>query len=337
MILYDTNPRPPLSEYGITIPIAPDASQKALENLRNDPSVSRRVEKSTATRKDVSVTADDLKRVHGPRYVERLYDARTVEEELMRTYELIDSAGNYHRYRPDNAERPLRELFGYALETVAGSYQCCLEALERSSCFYLGGGMHHAKQDRGDGFCPINDVVIAARKIQAEQPAAGIWIIDLDVHKGDGTAALTAGDESVRTLSIHMAHGWPLDRETYRPDGTLHPSHIPSDIDIPIERGAEEVYAPNLAWGLEQLDAFPHPELAIVLYGADPYEKDELESSAEIRLTLEQMLERDRLVYRFLRERRIPRAYLRSGGYGIHAAEPLTQFLRWYLLEEEEK
>ncbi|MFO8065312.1 MAG: histone deacetylase family protein [Spirochaetota bacterium] len=334
MILYDPDPRPPLSEYGIAIPIAPDASQQALANLGKDPKVSELLEESLAARADIQITASDLKRVHSEAYVQRLYSAATVEKELERTYELLDSEGNYHRYDPTQAKRPLRELFDYALATVAGSYQCCLEALEHSSCFYLGGGMHHAKQDTGDGFCPVNDVVLAARKIQAEQPAAHIWILDLDVHKGDGTAALTAGDESICTLSIHMARGWPLDRDTYRPDGTLHPSHIPSDVDIPIEPGAEDVYLPNLAWGLEQLDGFSRPDLAIVLYGADPYEKDRLPSAAGINLTLDQMFERDRLVYRFLRERSIPRAYLRSGGYGIDAAEPLTQFLRWYLLEE---
>jgi acetoin utilization deacetylase AcuC-like enzyme len=197
--------------------------------------------------------------------------------------------------------------------------------------------MHHAKADTGDGFCLINDVVTAARKAQAEDGVSPIWVIDLDVHKGDGTAALTEGDETIRTLSIHMARGWPLDRRAQLPDGSLHPSHIPSDIDIPITEGEEDAYIPLLSDGLSRLQAFGHPELAIVLYGADPYEKDELPSAGGIKLSLSQMLERDQLVYRFLAARGIPRAYLKSGGYGMAAADPITRFLRWYLLEEEKQ
>jgi acetoin utilization deacetylase AcuC-like enzyme len=253
------------------------------------------------------------------------------------TYELIDSEGRYHRYAPHRAERPLSELAGYALRTVAGSYECCRIALEEGSCFYLGGGMHHAKHDGGDGFCMLNDVVIAARKIQAEHRVQRIWIIDLDVHKGDGTAALTADDDSLITLSIHMAGGWPLDRPKWLPDGSLHPSHVPSTIDIPVEEGGEDAYLPLLEDGLERLESTGTPGLAIVLYGADPYEKDELPSSAGIRLDYRQMGERDELVYRFLEERDIPRAYLKAGGYGISAAEPLTAFMRFYLSQLSER
>lgn len=334
MILYDPNPLPPLSVYGISIPIGPDAARQAIENLRGDPAVRSRLEASLTARHDTSASRTDLERVHDASYVERLYSAE-VERELERTYELVDESGQYHRYDPDRAERPLSELFDYARTTAAGSYECCRTALSHGHCFYLGGGMHHGKAETGDGFCLINDVVVAARKTQAVDGVGRIWIVDLDVHKGDGTAALTEGDNSIRTLSIHMAHGWPLDRRAQLPDGSLHPSHVPSDIDIPVDEGEEDAYVPLLADGLERLKRFGRPELAIVLYGADPYEKDELPSAGGIKLSLSQMLERDQLVYRFLADLEIPRAYLKSGGYGIHAADPLTEFLRWYLLEED--
>jgi acetoin utilization deacetylase AcuC-like enzyme len=333
MITYDAHPRPPMSDYGIAIPIAPDATKKTIENLRADRQVDSLFAAALAPQEEPPITRADLERVHSPAYVERLY-SKEVERELERTYELIDERGNYHRYDPHRAARPLSELFDYALQTVAGSYDCCRRAVQDGSCFYLGGGMHHGKRDTGDGFCVVNDVVLAARKTQAEDLAHRIWIIDLDVHKGDGTAELTVGDNTIRTLSIHMARGWPLDRSQRLPDGSLHPSHIPSDIDIGVDEGEEDAYVPLLEEGLERLDEFERPDLAIVLYGADPYEKDELPSAGGIKLTLPQMLERDQLVYRFLTSRGIPRAYLKSGGYGIHAAEPLTQFLRWYLLEE---
>ncbi len=336
MILYDPDPRPALSAYGIAIPIGPDAARQAIETLRREPRVAPLLEAALTPRGDTEITRADLERVHSEEYVARLYSER-VELEIQRTYELIDSEGKYHRYDPDRAERPLEELFEFALETVRGSYECCRHAIDHSSCFYLGGGMHHGKRETGDGFCLINDVVLAARKIQAEGLGRRIWIIDLDVHKGDGTAELTAGDDSIRTLSVHMARGWPLDRRERLPDDSLHPSHIPSDIDVPIAEGGEDTYVPFLEEALDQLselDAFEAPDLAIVLYGADPYEYDELPSSGGIKLTLSQMADRDELVYRYLADRHIPRAYLKSGGYGIRAADPITRFLRWYLLEE---
>ncbi|NBB90584.1 MAG: histone deacetylase [Spirochaetes bacterium] len=336
MILYTPDPRAALSAYGIAIPIGPNATRQALDNLRREPDVAPLLEAALTPRGDTNITRADLERVHSEEYVGRLYSKR-VTLEIQRTFELIDSEGKYHRYDPDRAERPLDELFEFALQTVAGSYECCRHALEHGSCFYLGGGMHHGKRETGDGFCLVNDVVLAARKIQADDRAQRIWIIDLDVHKGDGTAELTVGDDSIRTLSIHMARGWPLDRRERLPDGSLHPSHIPSDIDVPIAEGDEGTYAPRLEEALEQLaelDASEAPDLAIVLYGADPYEYDELPSSGGIKLTLSQMADRDELVYRFLADRHIPRAYLKAGGYGMRAADPITRFLRWYLLEE---
>lgn len=271
--------------------------------------------------------------VHDPDYVDRLF-GQAAEQEVIKTYELIDRQGHYHRYDPRHGKRPLSEMVEYALITTAGSFMSCQRAVAEGSCFFLGGGMHHAKRETGDGFCLVNDPVIAARASQAEGIASRVWIIDLDVHKGDGTAALTHGDPTIRTLSIHMARGWPMDRPRTLPDGSLHPSHISSDVDIPVDVNEEDAYLPLLADGLEQLGGFGLPDLAIVLYGADPYERDELPSSGGIRLSLAQMMERDQLVYKFLRERRIPRAYLKAGGYGSYAWEPLTQFLTWYLREE---
>jgi acetoin utilization deacetylase AcuC-like enzyme len=189
------------------------------------------------------------------------------------------------------------------------------------------------RNDHGSGFCLINDIVIAARKLQADGSARQIWVIDVDAHKGDGTAALTHGDETITTLSIHMASGWPLDGPPTLDDGRPNPVFIASDIDIPIESGEEKDYVPRLAQGLHQLENMHRPDLAIVVSGADPYEKDELPSTAGLRLSLHQMLERDQLVYRFLRERNIAAAYLMAGGYGDQVWEVYAQFLTWALIE----
>jgi acetoin utilization deacetylase AcuC-like enzyme len=209
-------------------------------------------------------------------------------------------------------------------------------ALKNGFCFYFGGGMHHAQKDYGNGFCLLNDIAIAIRKLQAEKVIKQAWIIDVDAHKGDGTAALTEGDDSVTTLSIHMAKGWPLDQEKYDSGGKLNPSFIPSDIDIPIDAGEEHLYVTRLKEGLRMLDSQPTADLAVVLAGADPYEKDELPSAKLLQLSLEQLQERDLLIYDFLQNKSIPTAYLMAGGYGESAWEVYTQFLEWALLDNLE-
>jgi hypothetical protein len=82
-----------------------------------------------------------------------------------------------------------------------------------------------------------------------------VWIIDVDAHKGDGVAAITEGDDTIITLSAHMAHGWPLDLPETLEDGSPNPVFIPSDIDIPIDRGEEDQYCDRLREGLRARDA----------------------------------------------------------------------------------
>ena len=113
--------------------------------------------------------------------------------------------------------------------------------------------MHHAHYDFAHGVCPINDVVIASRKLLAEKSLNKIWIIDVDAHKGDGTATLTKGNKKIISLSMHMAEGWPLNLPRETKDGSLHPSYIPSDIDIPIAKGEEDKYLSKLENGLNRL------------------------------------------------------------------------------------
>jgi len=155
----------------------------------------------------------------------------------------------------------------------------------------------------------------------------------VDAHKGDGTAALAAGDDSIATLSIHMAAGWPLDQPERDADGQPNPSFIPSTVDIPIAAGEEPAYNRRLREGLARLAETGRPDLALVVCGADPYELDELPSTAELKLSLEQLLERDQLVYSFLKSRGIPGAWVMAGGYGRNSWRAYTQFLEWALLE----
>jgi acetoin utilization deacetylase AcuC-like enzyme len=256
-----------------------------------------------------------------------------LEAEIIRTYELIDADGNTHRYQPALATRPLSELFDRILIRAGGTLQCCRKALESGFCFYFGGGMHHAQKEYGAGFCLVNDLVTALRRLQAETRIRSAWVIDVDAHKGDGTAALAAGDDSITTLSIHMAAGWPLDQPERDAEGRPNPSFTPSTVDIPIAAGEEPVYNLRLREGLARLSETGRPDLALVVCGADPYELDELPSTAGLKLSLEQLLERDQLVYSFLKTRKIPGAWVMAGGYGRNSWRVYTQFLEWALLE----
>lgn len=330
MIIYDPTDRMGFFEFGIQIPILDSKVTRTFETLLQDPKLGRHVKAWHVARVAETLTKEDLQRVHSRRYVDRLYSA-ALEKEIIRTYELIDDQGRYYRYNPDEATLPLPRLFDRILQRVAGTTQCYRTALETGFCFYFGGGMHHAQHDFGNGFCLLNDIVIGLRKLQAENRIQTAWVIDVDAHKGDGTAALTHGDDTIQTLSVHMARGWPLDGAPVDAHGRPNPSFIPSDIDIPIAAGEEPAYNDRLREGLCQLDALSRPDLAVVVSGADPYEKDALPSTRELRLPLPQMLARDQLIYRFLDKHHIPYAGLMSGGYGPDVWEVYAGFLAWAL------
>ncbi len=324
--------RAPIREFGILIPTARNRPEQILSALRANPALGS--ESDWLIGPDGSTIARaDLERVHDPAYVDRLF-GDGLESVLVSVFELIDEHGAYHRYDPTIATRPLSQMFDGTLRALAGSYQCGREALRRGFCFYLGGGSHHGHYAFGHGFCVVNDSVVAIRRLQHDGEIRRAWVIDVDAHKGDGTAALARGDESIITLSVHMAHGWPLDLPELDADGSPHPSHIPSDIDVPVAAGEEASYVPRLTGALEELSRYPRPDIAYVLAGADPYEHDELPSTADLRLTLNQIYERDVEIFDFLRRLSIPQAWLMAGGYGERAWEPYPPFLSHALLRK---
>ena len=331
MILYDPNLTIEMYAFGIQIPVKDSRARNAFEHLRSHPQLGKLIEHWHDDEITEKIFREDLERVHAPEYIRRLF-SDGLEDELVKTYELIDALGNYNRYDPRSASRPLTDMRQWILTKAAGTYQAGRAALENTFCFYFAGGMHHAQYDRGGGFCLINDIVIAIRRLQAEGRIRRAWVIDLDAHKGDGTAALTAGDDSIATLSIHMAHGWPLDQPKFDENGRPNPSFIPSDIDVAIGEHENEDYNDRLKDALQRLHELSTPDLAIVVSGSDPYEADELPSTSGLALTLEQLLERDRMVYAFLMAADIPAAYLMAGGYGENSWRVYAQFLEWVLL-----
>jgi acetoin utilization deacetylase AcuC-like enzyme len=178
----------------------------------------------------------------------------------------------------------------------------------------LAGGTHHAYAHKGSGYCVFNDVAVAARLMQAEwhrqrpgQAAARqlrVVVIDLDVHQGNGTAAIFRDDDSVFTLSLHGARNFPFRKEA-------------SDLDVDLPDGCDDAtYLEALAAALAEVErrmAGAPPGLAFFLAGADPHEADRL---GRLRLTLQGLAERERQVFGWLARRRVPVAVSMAGGYG---------------------
>jgi acetoin utilization deacetylase AcuC-like enzyme len=193
------------------------------------------------------------------------------------------------------------ELVERARRSCGGTIEACQAALVDGCAINLAGGTHHAFRDHGAGYCMLNDSAIAARAMQAAGLCRWVVIIDCDVHQGDGTAAIFADDPTVTTFSIHGASNFPFHKQR-------------SDLDIELPDGADDSsYLQALEWGLQRILAMSAADLAIYLAGADPYRGDRL---GRLSLTKEGLLERDRLVLRYLRNAGVPVTITMGGGYG---------------------
>jgi acetoin utilization deacetylase AcuC-like enzyme len=354
MILYDDSASENLFDYGILIPIDTDRVPRILNAIEKKGIAAKTFSQAASLLRldeNTLITREDLERVHAPEYIARFYGA-DLERLILEAYELVADDGTYNRYAPERAIRPLASHADSIARFVLGTYLALRVAIERKGepyrdfCFCLGGGCHHPRYDAPSGFGVLNDPVIAVRKIIAEGKASFVWIIDVDAHKGDGTAELVCRSRAlgetfvgknprVLTLSAHMARGWPLDEESLAKAVPGHAPLVESDIDIPIESGEENDYVPRLERALKKLEELSGerksepklPDLALVIAGADVYEKDGLASTSPIALSLEQIVERDKLIFSFLRERGIPSGWVMAGGYGSAAWEPTAAFL----------
>lgn len=192
------------------------------------------------------------------------------------------------------------ELVTRARHAVGGTIAACRAALEDGLAVNLAGGTHHAFRDHGQGFCLLNDVVIAARAMVDEGRARQVLSVDCDVHQGNGTAAMAQGDGSILTFSIHSESNFPLFKEQ-------------SDLDLALPDGTDdEGYLAALDSGLVEILACMRGELAVYLAGADPFEKDRL---GKLALTKEGLARRDRLVLERCREAGLAVAVVMGGGY----------------------
>ena len=205
------------------------------------------------------------------------------------------------------------EMVERSRRSTGATIAACRAALLDGVAVNLAGGTHHAQSDRGEGFCVFNDAAIAARLMQAERHVARVAIIDLDVHQGNGTAAILARDESVFTLSLHGEHNYPFIKAV-------------SDLDVALPDGTQDdAYLAALKTALATMFARFSPQLIIYLAGADPHEGDRL---GRLKLSLQGLAARDHQVMQAARAHGLPVAIAMAGGYGKNIDDTVAAHLQ---------
>ena len=190
-----------------------------------------------------------------------------------------------------------------SFRAVGGTCEAARAALDRGVTMNLAGGTHHAFPDHGEGFCVFNDVAVAIRVLQRDGHIRRAAVIDLDVHQGNGTHAIFAGDETVFTFSMHGGRNYPFHK-------------VAGSLDVELGDGTEDdLYLEMLATHLPVVLATSAPDLVIYLAGSDPHEGDRL---GRLRLTFDGLARRDAMVLDACREVGIPVAVTIAGGYGRH-------------------
>lgn len=235
---------------------------------------------------------EDLLLVHTQKYLKKLKTGDLSHSEIL-TLELP--------YSP--------ELLEFALLFVGGTILTAEKALEDGLAVHIGGGFHHAFPDHGEGFCALNDVAVSLEKMKKEGKVQRAMVVDCDLHQGNGTAFIFAKKDYAFTFSLHQMDNYP--------------AHKPSSsVDVGLWTGdGDEKYLSKLRSNFPRLYRDFQPDLIFYLAGADPYEKDQL---GGLKLTMEGLRERDRIVIEEARKLRIPVAVLFAGGYAYRVKETVS-------------
>jgi acetoin utilization deacetylase AcuC-like enzyme len=186
------------------------------------------------------------------------------------------------------------------LMITQGTIDCCYFAKQYGIALNVAGGTHHAFADRGEGFCMLNDMAIAANYLLQQQMASNILIIDLDVHQGNGTAKLFEHNKQVTTFSMHGQHNYPFHKEN-------------SDVDIPLLDGTDDAtYLAILHQTLPQLIKTAQPDFAFYLSGVDILATDKY---GKLNVSIQGCATRDSYVFSLLHQYKIPCVVAMGGGY----------------------
>ncbi|MBI4526388.1 MAG: histone deacetylase [Deltaproteobacteria bacterium] len=235
-------------------------------------------------------TRQDLLLVHDRDYVDDLMEARSTPQTI--SSELPIS-------------KPIIQAF---LLATGGTIRACEEAFEKRCAVNLAGGFHHAFPDHAEGFCYINDMAVAVRRIQQHRQGLRVAIIDCDLHQGNGTAFIFKEDEDVYTFSIHQRDLYPLKED--------------SNWDIHLRNGVgDQDYLALLESAVRAIIETFKPDFVLYQAGADPYEGDQL---GDLRLTIEGLQRRDELVFEECKKHGLPVAALLGGGYAMDTQDTVS-------------
>lgn len=242
-------------------------------------------------------------------------------EELLRVHTaayLDDLDGAVHTWRTAASELPLSaEIADFFRLACGGTALAARTALERGWAAHLGGGFHHAFEERAEGFCYLNDLAVAARAVQAEGKAARVAVVDLDVHQGNGTAGIFRDDPTVYTFSVHQEDNYPVKEPGDRDIGLV--SYDRARAGSPWVEDA--IYLEILETAMPEVLDEARPDLVLYQAGADPYRYDQL---GGLRLTLEGLERRDEMVFTACRQRGIPVATTFGGGYAVDVEDTIA-------------
>lgn len=196
---------------------------------------------------------------------------------------------------PQSPELTQRELI-----IAQGTIDCCLFAQKAGVALNVAGGTHHAFADRGEGFCMLNDIAVAANYLMHKNLADKILIIDLDVHQGNGTAKIFENEPRVFTFSMHGEHNYPFHKER-------------SDLDIGLKDGTDDAtYLNILKTSLPKLIEDFKPDFAFYLSGVDILSTDKY---GKLKVSVDGCRQRDEYVFTTLKQHAIPCVVSMGGGY----------------------
>jgi acetoin utilization deacetylase AcuC-like enzyme len=232
---------------------------------------------------------DELLLVHTREYLDDLFRLRWTE-------------------RTRRSELPIsREIVRAFVLAAGGTILGARQAIANALAFNLTGGFHHAFADHAEGFCYLNDIAVAVRVVQREKLVQRVLVLDLDLHQGNGTARIFAGDPSVFTFSMHQENNYPVKEK----------SNL--DIGLPDHTGNAE-YLAALRKCLPEVLAAHRPQLVLYQAGADPYEGDQL---GGLSLTVGGLQERDRYVVSQCRGAGAALCGVLGGGYAFRTEDTL--------------
>lgn len=206
------------------------------------------------------------------------------------------------------------------MRIAQGTLECCHFALKYGVSMNVAGGTHHAYADRGEGFCLLNDVAIAADYLLVNELAKRILVIDLDVHQGNGTAVIFQNEPRVFTFSMHGKDNYPLHKEI-------------SDLDIALPTATkDEAYLSLLIETLPRLITQFNPDFAFYISGVDILETDKL---GHLQVSRDGCRRRDEIVFKQCQSHQLPVVVAMGGGYSPRIADIVDAHCATYRVAQE--